>query len=139
MKLSGCRPLASAYPKELLRIGDHVRKRRLDLKLLQKEVGQRMGVHSASITNWELGKTDPELCHMEAVIRFLGYDPRPATVPQTLAERIVAYRIARGWSQKRFAKLLGVDVTTLAKWEQGKRVPSGDLACRLTAFFKRVG
>ena len=124
-KLSGCRPLASAYPKELLRIGDHVRKRRLDLKLLQKDIGQQLGVHCASVTNWELGKTDPELCHMPAVIQFLGYDPRPKTEPQTLAEKIVVYRVQRGLSQKRFSKMLGVDVTTLARWERGERVPGG--------------
>ena len=102
-------------------LGDHIRRRRIDLKMLQREVGQHIGVHCLSMTNWELNRTTPELKHIPAIIAFLGYDPLPR--PTTLAERLVQHRRSRGWSQKRLAAELDVDPTTLARWERGERSP----------------
>ena len=41
---------------------------------------------------WERGETEPALAFLPAILRFLGYDPRPE--PTTLAERLVAVRHA---------------------------------------------
>ena len=43
----------SRYPKELNTLGDHLRKRRLDLDLVQKDVNRILGVDKTTITNWE--------------------------------------------------------------------------------------
>ena len=40
-------------PEELNTIGDHLRRRRLVLKLLQRQVADQIGVDKASIYNWE--------------------------------------------------------------------------------------
>ncbi len=55
------KPLASAYPQTLKTIGDHLRKRRLDLNLLQKEVAQKLGVCDPSIYNWENNLLTPSM------------------------------------------------------------------------------
>jgi transcriptional regulator with XRE-family HTH domain len=59
---------------------------------------------------------------MPTVIAFLGYNPFPK--PDTLPEQLVWYRKTKGWTQKQFAKALGVDPTTLARWERGERTPT---------------
>jgi transcriptional regulator with XRE-family HTH domain len=52
-----------------------MRKRRLDLGLLQKKVAERIGCDTVTITNWELNHSSPELRFMPRIIAFLGYDP----------------------------------------------------------------
>ncbi len=88
--LRGQRPLPPAYPRELNTLGDHLRKRRLDLGLLQKEVAEQLGVGKTSIFNWERNRTTPALWLIPKVIRFLGYTPYPPG--GSLAERIRKYR-----------------------------------------------
>lgn len=56
-------------------IGDRVRKRRLDLGLLQKEVADQLGVDLNTVHNWECNKTTPQLGFLPRVIRVIGYDP----------------------------------------------------------------
>ena len=69
-------PPDPAYPTELVTVGNRIRKRRLDLGLLQREVAAEIGVDASSVYNWENGRTEPELRHLPAIIRFLGYDPK---------------------------------------------------------------
>jgi DNA-binding XRE family transcriptional regulator len=57
----------------------------LDLKLLQKQVAEQIGVHELTITNWEVSATVPEVRYIPAIIQFLGYNPLPAAT--TLPER----------------------------------------------------
>ena len=69
-----------AYPKQLVTIGDHIRKRRLDLKLFQRELAEMVGTHSTEISAWENNKVIiPKRCQ-EKIIAFLGYDPTDKVV-----------------------------------------------------------
>jgi DNA-binding XRE family transcriptional regulator len=81
--LNAKRPVSPAYPKSLKTFGDHLRKKRLDLSLRQKDVSQILGVSEASIWYWEKNLTSPSLHHLPKVIEFLGYVPYK-TSPQTL-------------------------------------------------------
>jgi hypothetical protein len=74
-----------------------------------------------SVINWERNRTEPALRHWPQIIAFLGYDPLPC--PSTLAESLVHFRTVRGMTQAQFAGMLGVDPTTLARWERGERLP----------------
>ncbi len=103
--LKGPRPLPR--PQVTVTIGDHLRKRRLDLGLLQREVAERLGVTESTVTNWELKRTNPALRFLPRIIAQLGFDPRPTGA--TLAEQLVACRTARGLSREAAARLLGVD------------------------------
>jgi transcriptional regulator with XRE-family HTH domain len=112
-------------------VGDHIRKRRLGLKLLQREATERMGVCETSIFNWKSNKGTPEIRFMPAIIRFLGFNPLPEAA--TLAEQLVRRRTALGKSQKESALKLGVDAGTLATWERGEREPNSPRQISKTA------
>lgn len=127
----------SRYPAELRAIGDHLRARRLDLGLLQRDVANRLGVAVENVRNWEWNKTKPEVRFLPAIHAFLGYDPvSPAT---SFAQVLRARRRALGFSQRRLAKEAGLDQSTIAKWERGDSRPSGSAARRLFGYFERIG
>lgn len=48
---------------------------------------------------------------------------RPTEIMQQSGLRLLAVRDALGWHQERFAQEIGVERTTLANWEGGKRMP----------------
>jgi DNA-binding XRE family transcriptional regulator len=58
-------------------LGEHVRKRRLKLRLTQKQAAERLGVNLWTVLNWEKDHTEPPIESMPAIIRFLGYSPLP--------------------------------------------------------------
>ena len=121
--LKGQKPPPKAYPQELKTLGDHLRKRRLDLKLLQRQVALTLGVEEATIWNWENNYSSPKLHYIPRIIQFLGYVPFNNQA-KTLGERIVNYRRLSGITQKELAKSLGVAPTTLARWERNKGKPN---------------
>ena len=59
-------------PTELRTIGDHIRRKRLTLKLTQDQVGEKLGVTGASIYNWESDDSKPSVLYIPAIIEFLG-------------------------------------------------------------------
>ncbi len=115
-------------------VGDHIRKRRLGLKLFQKDVAEQLGVNKTSIFNWEANTSAPEIRYMPAIIDFLGYDPLPEA--EGWGERLVRYRTSLGMTQKEASRRLGVDQGTLAKWEHGKREPQGAFLARVKRFLR---
>jgi transcriptional regulator with XRE-family HTH domain len=66
---------ASKLPHELRTLGDHLRKRRLALGLVQAEAAARMGVHALTVKNWERGLTVPTIQHQGQIVGFLEYAP----------------------------------------------------------------
>ena len=122
IQLTGLKSLPPFYPKQLITLGDHLRKHRLDLGLLQKDVAKKIGVNKSTITNWELNHNFPELRFIPAIIEFLGYWPYD-TSGDNLGQQIVAKRTKLGLSQKELALLLEVDPSTLGRWEQGRGQP----------------
>ena len=66
---------------------------------------------------------------MPAIIRFLGYNPLPEG--KTWGERLVRQRTTLGLSQKAAAARLGVDPSTLARWERGEGEPAGAVLGRV--------
>jgi transcriptional regulator with XRE-family HTH domain len=122
-ELRAARRKPAHYPKEINTLGDHIRKRRLDLNLLQKQASDQIGVHELTITSWEGNATVPEVRYMPAIIQFLGYNPLPAA--SSLPERLAAARRALGLSQRKMAGKLGIDPSTLMGWEAGRHQPTG--------------
>ena len=116
------RPKSSAYPKEIRTLGDHIRKKRLHLGLLQRQVAEQIGVDEATIWNWESNATAPAIRLIPRIIRFLDYDPLPTA--EDFGERLKAIRRRLGMSQKELAKRLGADPSTIGDWEEGKHPPS---------------
>jgi len=113
-------------------LGDHIRKRRLDLGLLRKQVAAQIGVDKTTVYNWERNATHPPPRSMAVIVALLGYDPYPP--PKSFSERLVRARNLLGLTQKAMARRLGVDPTTLARWERGESGPSRQLLTIVRAF-----
>lgn len=131
------KPKPSRYPKTLNTLGDHIRKRRLDLGLFQSAVARQIDVALTTVTNWEGNKSQPELRYMPAILRFLGY--RPFSLPSELGERIAAIRKMMGMSQRMLAQSFGVDPGTLQGWEAGDHKPTGRNAEQVKQFLSASG
>jgi len=67
------KPCHKPYPKELITYGDYIRKKRLDLNLLQREVAEILHVSEDTITGWENGRCAPQTRYISKIISFLGY------------------------------------------------------------------
>jgi transcriptional regulator with XRE-family HTH domain len=132
--LKAKKPVSPAYPKFLITLGDHLRKRRLDLSLRQKDVSQRLGVSEASIWYWEKNLTSPSLHYLPKIIEFLGYVPYVKS-PQTLGQKISNARRLFGLTLKKLACRLDIDPGTLSNWEKGKGEPSKEHLEKLSDFF----
>lgn len=119
---ASARPQNPKYPSELVTLGDHLRARRLELGLEQKDVANIIGVDSCSVNKWELNHYPPSVRHYPKIFSFLGYcliEPS-----QTEGERLRLFRTHLGLSTKEIVKLLGVDPSSVQSWGNGKRVPS---------------
>ena len=127
------KPLSKAYPRQLKTLGDHLRKKRLDLKLLQKQVALTLGAEEATIWNWENNYSSLKLHYMPKIVKFLGYVPSNGEL-KTLGDRIVSYRCFHGITQKELAKSLSVDPGTLSCWERNKGRPLKKLLTKLTDY-----
>lgn len=95
----------------------------------QKQVAIRLGASTASVEDWEVNQSFPTNKYIPRILDFLGYDPFPA--PQTWAEKLLHFRRVLGVTREAFARQLGIDTTTLWRWESSKREPTGKLAKRV--------
>ena len=110
------------YPREIITLGGHIRKKRLDLGLRQCDLVEVIGAEVHSIANWELGKTSPSFPRYYArIIEWLGYIPFPE--PANIGERLWQIRMIRGITLQDASKEIGVDWTTYGRWEQNEKAP----------------
>lgn len=116
IELSVDRPTPCGYPADPQTVGEHLRKRRMDLELCQKEVAAEIGVGKSSIANWESGRSSPRLTHWPDILAFLGYDPRP--LPPTIGQKLRRHREGLGLSILEAAAMMGVNSSTLSTWER---------------------
>jgi len=112
-------------------VGDHLRRRRLERGLLQREVAAQLGVDPFTILNWETNKVEPLARLMPRIVRFLGY--HPWTPPGSVAAWLRIARRALGLTQRDLGELLGVDPATVPGWEAGRHRPTRALMARLRA------
>jgi transcriptional regulator with XRE-family HTH domain len=112
-------------------IGDHVKKRRLDLGLKQKEVAARLGLHFATLQLWERGIGDPGVKALPNIIAFLGYVPFEGEA--TFGGRISFLRRRCGITQEELAAMVGCNPSTILRWESNPTISTRqrDLAERV--------
>jgi DNA invertase Pin-like site-specific DNA recombinase/transcriptional regulator with XRE-family HTH domain len=101
-------------PTEPHSIGDHIRRRRLGLKMLQREVAEQIGVCEPSVFNWEANTSQPDFRYMPAIIRFLGYNPLPPA--KSMGGRLVRQRPPSGSTGRNRRNALTL---TPAPWRSG--------------------
>jgi transcriptional regulator with XRE-family HTH domain len=109
------------YTREPKTLGQHLKKRRLESSLLQRDLRERFKLENETYANWEKDRCYPAMKHWPGIIEFLGFDPNPE--PSTFGERLIAYRRRKGLSRKILAATLAVDEGTLWRWEIGRRKP----------------
>ena len=103
-------------------IGEHIKKRRLELKLFQSDVAKLLGVCEDTITGWENGRSFPQIQYYPKLIQFFGYNPFPVD-GSTLSGRIKKFRIKQGVSYKKLGAAIGVNASTIGAWEANEHVP----------------
>jgi DNA-binding XRE family transcriptional regulator len=116
-------------------LGEHLKKRRMELGLFQRQAAVQLGICQFTYIGWETGKKKPFTHSYARIVGFLGYDPMP--VPATLGERIKAKRRELGMTQKQLADLFGWDEATVFRYERNEWVPKGQRLQRLEAFLIR--
>ena len=124
LRLSAAKPKDANYPREIVSIGDHIRARRTEVGLLQRQVAACVGVTVSAVLNWEKNRSTPSLRFLPKISEFLGYDPWTDGQPRSLGEQLKAHRSRLGLSRKRLAALLGIDQSNLAGWETGRHCPA---------------
>ena len=65
------------YPINPKTLGEHLRKKRIDLHLSMSQLARLLGVGvtDTAIEKWEKNQNRPTSEHKNQIIQFLGYDP----------------------------------------------------------------
>lgn len=94
IRLIAKRPPPLGYPKDLKTLGDHLRKKRLDLELSQKEMAAQLRVSVGTLYNWEKPLTSPQQRLIPRIHDFLGYclllpvEIRPELIQASVLHRL---------------------------------------------------
>lgn len=75
IRLVAKRPPPPGYPLNPTMLGDHLRKKRLDLGLSQKDLAAQLQVTTGTICNWEMSHFSPQKRFTPRLQSFLGYCP----------------------------------------------------------------
>jgi transcriptional regulator with XRE-family HTH domain len=117
-------PLKIQAPSELTQepvtLGDHLRRRRLELGLYQKDVAVKIGVTTSTIWNWEHGWAVDQR-YLPRIITFLGYNP--ISCPVDLLEQLAWYKQVNGLTLLQLGEEMGRDPEQLADWLSGRHQP----------------
>ena len=119
-------------PKSL---GEHLRKGRLELDLLQRDLAPQLNVSVWTYRNWENGRTTPGTLLYKRIVEFLGYYPYPA--PQTLGHRLRKIRRCLGLTSQRAAQMAEVDQGTFLMWECDRWTPTVRTRAKVDPFLAR--
>jgi len=116
-------------------LSDHVRKRRLELGLLQQDVALWLNVSVWTYRNWENRRTTPGAIVYQRIVEILGYYPHP--VPQTLGHRLHKIRRCLGLTSSQAAGLADVDHHTFLMWERDRWTPTVRTRAKVERFLGR--
>ena len=116
----------------------HIKRRRLELGLYQRQVAEIIGVRESTIYNWERG-VEPELIHMPAIIRFLGYNPLPIPPADDPLGQLRHYKMSNGMDFVRLGEAMSKNHEQLADWLSGRRKPLRKSLDKIREFLKTNG
>ncbi len=111
----------NGYPESPKKIGEHIRKRRMDLKLFQRDVARIIGVTECTINNWENAEIKPETKYIPRIIDFLGYTP--CKCPGDILGRLAYFKRIKGLTFRGLGELMGRDHEQLANWLSFQKKP----------------
>jgi transcriptional regulator with XRE-family HTH domain len=117
------KPFKMKLNENPITIGDRLRNRRLELRLVQSQVAAKLEVSEDTIAFWENNKVEPSVKQYPGIIQFLGYISFDFD-ESTIGGRIKKYRYLHGLSQEEFSQLIGVNESTISHYENNKYKPS---------------
>jgi transcriptional regulator with XRE-family HTH domain len=138
LAFSASRPVERRYERAKIpagTLGATFRERRWSGALEQWQAAKEIGVSVATYRNWEVNRSVPTVKHLPAAIAFLGYDWRAPN--GTFGDRVRTARTGCGFSIRQLAAALGVDPSTLARWEANDGMPSAALRPVILAWLTR--
>ena len=116
------KPLGKGYIHAPQTLGNHIRNKRLQMRLSQREVADLIGVEQMSISHWERDKAEPQTGHLPKIVQFLGYNPRPAET-ETFGSRLQYARLLKGLDSLELAGQIGVSTKAILRWESNINRP----------------
>jgi len=126
----------------------------MDLGLEVRQLADLLGVSENSITGWELRGIYPSSDYLRKVVEFIdahhsepiprktmwslcfAQNPSYPVEPKSLGDQIRAARMENFMSIGQLAETLGINKSTIAKWELKGRQPCPDLLFRVQAFLE---
>jgi transcriptional regulator with XRE-family HTH domain len=128
LAFSAARPAIRRYERAKIpagTLGTAFRERRWSRGLEQWQAADEIGVSVATYRTWEVNRSVPTVKHPPAAIAFLGRDWRESN--GSFGARVRATRTQRGLSIREAAGEMGIDPTTLRRWEVEEGEPSPTL------------
>ncbi|MBZ0158987.1 MAG: helix-turn-helix domain-containing protein [bacterium] len=124
----------SGYPAHPRSLGEHLRKRRLDLGLFQNQVANQLGVDEMTVVYWEKARIKPSVRQLPKLVTFLGYVPFEC--PPDPLGRLRYCKLIHGLSYGDLARALGTDDSVVTGWLAWKHRPSPRSVERIDAFLR---
>ena len=137
-------------------IGEHLRKKRVELGLRQSEAALRLNVSARTLSLWECDEVYPTWAQQPKIIAYLDHNPftdpalgKPKSnethhvaflaleTPSTIGEQILKRRLEQRKTRKDCAEELGVTAKTFLDWETNRRQPTAVLQKRINEFLRR--
>ena len=113
-------PIPPELSQEPVTLGDHLRRRRLELGLYQKDVAAQIGVTTSTIWNWEHGWT-VDFRYIPQIITFLGYNPIPC--PDDIIEKLAWFKQINGLTLEQLGVEMGREPEQVGEWLIGRHRP----------------
>lgn len=131
--LKGSKPAPRGLPDQLLTLGDHLRKVRIERKLSQPQVARILGVDTETIFYWEKNRNSPTPKWSRKIIEFLGYFPFDWK-DQELKTQVNYARMVSGHNLKQMGQEIGIDESTIYKILEGKSQPRPETLKNIYAY-----
>jgi DNA-binding transcriptional regulator YiaG len=96
----------------------HLRSRRLILKLTQEEVAEHLDTVREHYERWERDRVSPTASFWPRLISFLGYYPFDDDSPSGMMHKA---RRMLGLSQFAFGRKIGATAKNVREWEHGQK------------------
>lgn len=132
------KPLSRLYPEKLETIGDHLRTKRLDLKLGQKDLEKPLGACLAIILLWEKNKVVPQPKFIAKINQFLGYCVLPNQTVEHVGNQLSLFRVQTlGLTIFELANVIGIDEGTLSEFEKTNIIRHTRVLNAINLFLKK--
>lgn len=112
------------WPKEIKRL-------RVAHGHTQKSLAELIGADATSVSRWERGRDLPSPMFQERLAELIRSNSTGVLAPSVSTgddtdwpSLIKRLRKSRKWSQTNLSEILGVDPTTISRWERGRDTPS---------------